>query len=281
MSVIWPSKSLAADVGLQKAEQMSFKKASADQAAQDGTRVSVDLEMSDAKLGATLRGLLGKLEGNTVVAVVPERGRGKGKRKRGVAYKGIKAGHGPVTMAVVEASASDSRNLKLDDLVVSIDTPVKSRSKHQKRFTEAYSVSPSQKGDDLDHAILAAEKRGQVAAASIVDSDDMLSTAEVAERIGISRQAVTKRRNNGQILSLKAGPKALKYPDWQILPTGEVVSGIEDVLARFDGDTWTAFRTLKEIAPDGSGRPLHALLRDGDVAFVLAYIDGILGGAVT
>ena len=135
--------------------------------------------------------------------------------------------------------------------------------------------------DDLDRAILAAEERGKAVVSTLAASEEMLSTAEVAERIEISRQAVGKRRNNGQILALKAGPNALRYPHWQILSTGEVVAGIEDVLRRFDGDAWAAYRLLKEMVPDGSDRHFYELLRDGDTATVLAHIDGNLEGAVT
>ena len=81
--------------------------------------------------------------------------------------------------------------------------------------------------------------------------------------------------------ALKAGPNALRYPHWQILSTGEVVAGIEDVLRRFDGDAWAAYRLLKEMVPDGSDRHFYELLRDGDTATVLAHIDGNLEGAVT
>ena len=242
---------------------MSSKKLAAELAAPGAHAISVDLDMSNAKLGATLRRLLGKLKPTEVITVVPERSDQSGKRWQGVMYR-----HKNIPMTEIYAYPPDLKNLSIRNMVdVVID------SDGQKEDTSGR--------DDLDRAILAAEERGKAVVSTLAASEEMLSTAEVAERIEISRQAVGKRRNNGQILALKAGPNALRYPHWQILSTGEVVAGIEDVLRRFDGDAWAAYRLLKEMVPDGSDRHFYELLRDGDTATVLAHIDGNLEGAVT
>ena len=242
---------------------MSSKKLATEQTTSDVYCISVDLDMSNAKLGATLRGLLDKLKPTEVVTVVPEPGTQSGKHRHGVMYR-----HQNISMTDIYDFPLDLKNLSSRnkvDAVIELDGQKEDMSD----------------GNELDRAILAAEERGKAAVSTLVDSEEMLSTAEVAKRIEISRQAVGKRRNNGQILALKAGPKSLKYPHWQILPTGELVAGIEDVLRRFDGDAWAAYRLLKEMVPDGSARPFYELLRDGDTATVLAHIDGNLGGAVT
>lgn len=287
---------------------MAPKKDSSNPTPQSAAGVSVDLGMTDAALGATIRGILGKLAATEVVTVVPERGHKSGKHRRGVKTFGAKGQMLDVTKADVQG-APHPRNLQLGDLVVhgpkmakkqgkprgvkgpthstdgvKITEPVSHFRVAVKQMQQAGEVlsalQPADSGNDvLDRAILAAEKRGSTAAAALLASDEMLSTTEVAKRVGISRQAVAKRRDSGTILALKAGPKSLKYPDWQILPTGEVVPGIEEVLRRLDGDTWTAYRFLKEIAPDGTDRPLYGLLREGDVDTVLAHIEGVLGGA--
>lgn len=270
---------------------MAPKKDSSSSAAQSAASVSVDLGMTDAALGATIRGILGKLAATEVVTVVPERGRNSGVHRRGVKTFDPKGKMQGVTMADIQA-ASDPQNLELAEHVLHAPKLVK-RHRTKGHFTVSVRDSvevnidldtPKEAigaGDELDRAILAADKRGQAIAKAHVDSDEFFTTAEVATRIGISRQAVAKRRDSGTILALKAGPKALKYPEWQILPTGQVAPGIEDVLARVDGDAWTAYRFLTEVAPDGTDRPLYQLLREGDIDTVLAHIDGVLGGAST
>jgi transcriptional regulator with XRE-family HTH domain len=240
--------------------------------------VPLDLGMSDATLGAIFRDLLGKLAKSQTVTVVP------------------KDGHQPVSDALEEAARSGTISRSMASHIKNGRRPLgpsvsmrlriggfeaRITSQHEPDHTTENDAPNAPFGDELEQAIRAAEARGTEVAKSIFDDAEMLSTAEIAEHIGISRQAVAKRRDAGTILALKAGPKALKYPAWQILPTGEVAPRIEDVLRRLEGDVWTAYRLLKEIAPDGTGRPLFELLRAGDVETVLAHIDGVLEGAST
>ena len=257
---------------------MPDKELMPNRAAASAASVPVNLGMSDATLGAIFRDLLGKLAKSQTVTVVPQEG------------------HQPVSDALEAAARSGqiSRNTAahIRNGHSSIGPSISTRLRlggFEARITSQLdpgdltdsTAADALIGDELDQAIRAAEARGTAAAKSILDYAEMLSTAEIAERVGISRQAVAKRRDAGTVLALKAGPKALKYPDWQILPTGEVAPGIEDVLLRLEGDVWTAYRLLKETAPDVTDRPLYELLRAGDVETVLAYIDGVLGGAGT
>lgn len=251
---------------------MAFKKLTNDHSTAEAASVAVDLGMSDAKLGSILRALLGKLAGTQVVTVVPE-------KDSQPAVEAVKA-------AVRAGEISQQRAQRFINGLSPLGADVSSQlqiGNFEAKIRPLAEIDSSEALplDDLDRAIAAAEERGKVAVAAMADTEEMLSTAEIAERIEISRQAVAKRRDYGQILALKAGPKSLRYPDWQILPTGQVVEGIQEILQRLDGDGWAAYRMLKEIAPDGSDRPLYELLRDGDTETVLAHIDGILGGAGT
>lgn len=267
-----------ADDVIRSAKHVSDKEMMSNRSAANAAGIPVDLGMSDAKLGSIFRGLLGKLAKSQAVTVVPQDGSHpvsdavqaaarSGKISRQTAAH-IKSGRASLGQSV-------SMRLRLGGFEARITSNPEPSDLTDTRAADDHI------GDALDQAILAAETRGLVAAKSLLDSEEMLSTVEVAERVGISRQAVAKRRDSGTILALKAGPKSLKYPDWQILPTGEVVPGIEEILRRLDGDTWTAYRFLKETAPDGTDRPLYDLLREGDVGTVLAHIEGALGGAGT
>ncbi|MEO1140145.1 MAG: hypothetical protein AAFW87_11885 [Pseudomonadota bacterium] len=269
---------LRVDDGMRSTKHVSDKEMMSDRLAVNAASVPVDLGMSDAKLGSIFRGLLAKLAKSQAVTVVPQEGSlpvsddvqaaahaGKISRQMAAHIKSGRRSPGQSVSVRLRMAGFEAR-------ITSQPEP--------SDLTDA-SIADDFTGDALDQAVLAAEARGQVAAKLHLDSEEMLVTADVAARVGISRQAVAKRRDSGTILALKAGPKALKYPDWQILPTGEVVPGIEDVLRRLEGDAWTAYRLLKETAPDGSDRPLYELLRDGDTETVLAHIDGILGGAGT
>ncbi|WP_282053266.1 hypothetical protein [Phaeobacter inhibens] len=264
---------------------MSDKKASNSHSSPDGAHISVDLDMSDAALGATLRGVLGNLSATEFVTLSPDAGRETVKRMRQMEavrrHRRKKATNKTVaapTEGVVASAIAKQREKafeKLRHYTVSVMDFIEAGAE------TLASTADVPSGDPLDQAIQAADARGRISAMSLLENDEMLTTADIVERVGISRQAVAKRRDNGTILALKAGPKALKYPDWQILPTGQVAPGIEDVLALVDGDAWTAYRFLIEAAPDGTDRPLYQLLREGDIDTVLAHIDGVLGGAGT
>lgn len=63
-----------------------------------------------------------------------------------------------------------------------------------------------------------------------------LTTADVRERLGISRQAVAERVRTGSLAAVKIASR-LAYPDWQFAPTG-LAARLGEVL-----------RALRAIAP--------------------------------
>ncbi len=92
------------------------------------------------------------------------------------------------------------------------------------------------------------------------------SAQALADALGMTRQAVDKRRKRGTLIGLNLGRRGYAYPVWQI-----GLAGLEDVLAELKGlDPWTQAAYL--LAPnrwlDGES-PLNAL-RAGRLAAVLA-----------
>jgi hypothetical protein len=90
----------------------------------------------------------------------------------------------------------------------------------------------------------------------------VLSVEEVARLLGISRQAVDKRRQKGRILALPVGDHRYVYPAWQFSQTG-MLDGFEQVLAELSlPDPWTqaAFFLGENALLDGQ-RPLDELRR--------------------
>ena len=62
----------------------------------------------------------------------------------------------------------------------------------------------------------------------LVAEGGCMSSTEVAEILGISRQGVDKRRNNSKLIGLPKG-RTYVYPAWQF-GEGETLSGLEEVL---------------------------------------------------
>lgn len=69
-------------------------------------------------------------------------------------------------------------------------------------------------------------------------SGGALSSEQVAEVLGISRQAVDKRRSSNQLLALTQGRRGYSYPSFQF-EDGKTIRGLEEVLAQLKSlDPW-------------------------------------------
>ncbi len=125
--------------------------------------------------------------------------------------------------------------------------------------------------DRGDNPLALARLRGQQARSSLLSSEGgTLSAVQVAEQLQITRQAVNKRRQAGQLLALPAGRRGFAYPAWQ-LAGGEVLSGLAAILEHLaDHDPWMQARFfLMANKRLGDVRPLDEL-RKGNVEAVIA-----------
>lgn len=112
-----------------------------------------------------------------------------------------------------------------------------------------------------------ARLRGIVAQEAL--AADSYSAAEVAELLGISRQAVDKRRVEGKLLALDPPKRGNRYPSWQFGDRG-VVEGLEQVLTALEGhDAWARARFMTSSNARLGGKTPIARLRSGDVAAVV------------
>jgi hypothetical protein len=120
-----------------------------------------------------------------------------------------------------------------------------------------------------DDPLAAARLRGLEVRLQILEQEGgTLSAAEVARELGLSRQAVDKRRRVRRLLALPAG-RRYAYPAWQ-LTDGGVLDGFEPALRALNiDDPWSqaAFFLGPNIYLDGA-TPL-AQLRRGRLASVL------------
>lgn len=125
--------------------------------------------------------------------------------------------------------------------------------------------------DREEDPLVVARLRGRQASLALVSSEGgTLSTAQVAELLDISRQAVNKRRQAGRLLALPLGSRGFAYPAWQFAG-GDVLPGFVAVLEKLaDHDPWMQARFfLMANKRLGDARPLEAL-RKGNVEAVTA-----------
>src|ERR1019366_10197795 len=126
--------------------------------------------------------------------------------------------------------------------------------------------------DDLQLAepLAPAFLRGIEARQRLIEEHGGTLTAEqVAQTIGISRQAVEKRRHAGKLVALATGRHGYRYPVWQFSDSG-TLPGLEEVLGVLAShDEWmqTVFFVSKN--PRLGDRAPTELLRAGELTPVL------------
>jgi hypothetical protein len=101
-------------------------------------------------------------------------------------------------------------------------------------------------------------------------SGGVLSVEETAQLLGISRQAVDKRRRQGQLLGLTQGRRGYAYPAWQF-DKGRTIANLEKVLkALRSHDPWMQLAFFLNPNDRLGGDSPADLLRAGDVARVIS-----------
>lgn len=109
--------------------------------------------------------------------------------------------------------------------------------------------------------LLAARLRGIQVKHDLLNADEpALTTEQVATCLGISRQAVDKRRRSGKLLAVSLGKRGYHYPALQFV-NGTVLEGLDRVLAALAGfDPWTQLMFLRTGDPRLDDRtPLECL----------------------
>ena len=104
---------------------------------------------------------------------------------------------------------------------------------------EALSSAPGTSQLIADDPLLAAKIRGLKRKKQMLEaSGGALSSEQVAKVLGISRQAVDKRRSSNQLLALTQGRRGYSYPSFQF-EDGRTIRGLEEVLAHLKSlDPW-------------------------------------------
>jgi hypothetical protein len=98
------------------------------------------------------------------------------------------------------------------------------------------------------------------------------STSEVAEFLGISRQAVAKRVQRGTLLALPNASGDFRFPAVQFTDTG-TVKGLEEVLAAFVVESpWTRLAVLLDTDKSLGGKRVIDALRAGQLDEVLNVV---------
>jgi hypothetical protein len=107
----------------------------------------------------------------------------------------------------------------------------------------------------------AARQRGAEVKQRLLEAEGGVEpVAAVAERLGITRQAVEKRLRHGQLLAFEL-PHGRLYPRWQFV-NELVLDTLPSILAALEGTAWEKASWLLSPNPRlGDARPLDVLRR--------------------
>jgi len=99
-----------------------------------------------------------------------------------------------------------------------------------------------------------------------------LTSSQVAGALGITRQAVDKRRTRHALLAVPNGSGEYVYPACQFTADG-VTPGLEDVLRAFQiKNPWTQLSVLLASAPSLGGKTVLEVLKAGDIDRVVDIV---------
>lgn len=159
-----------------------------------------------------------------------------------------------VTHDVDEQSVADALSASSDSLAVL-------------RVLEQPAVVESLKASD---PLGPARLRGVAARHQLIEAaGGALSSAQLADALGLTRQAVDKRRRAGKLLALSVGRRGYRYPAFQVV-NGELLKDLEQVLEGLSGhDAWAQLAFLVTAQSDLEGRTPVDCLKDGHREAVL------------
>jgi len=97
-----------------------------------------------------------------------------------------------------------------------------------------------------------------------------LTEEQVAEVLGISRQAVEKRRRAHTLIALTTGRHGYRYPVWQFTKSGKALPGLDDVLrALGPHDEWMQAAFFVGKNPRLGDRTPIEILKAGEISRVV------------
>ena len=118
---------------------------------------------------------------------------------------------------------------------------------------------------NIDTALEAAFQRGDERRAAVLRDASMLTGEEAAARLGVSRETINKRAQQGKLLALEFGKRGKRSPDWQF---EDRVARVPDwsrvLLALGSLGAWRRYRFFAQTQPAPFRRFSVDALRDGD-----------------
>lgn len=149
---------------------------------------------------------------------------------------------------------------------------------------EALSVpppSPAAQAVQAANAMAQARARGALRVAEILAGPDMLTGADFARLIGVSREAVRQMRLRHAVLGLEGARRGVRYPAWQVGADGALLPGLARLYDTLQCSDWGIYQFLIREHPVLDGAPPRDILARGEVDAVIEAAESDMDGNFT
>ncbi|HLN25471.1 MAG TPA: hypothetical protein VK558_15975 [Patescibacteria group bacterium] len=131
----------------------------------------------------------------------------------------------------------------------------------------------------LERALHDAKARGDAVKQELLADPEMLSTAGIAERLGMSGEGVRLKHKRHEVLGVNFAKRGIRYPGWQVLENRQLLPALPQIFSILGDNPWGVYRFLLQSHPElGGSRALDALKR-GRIDEVLAAATTVATGA--
>ncbi len=131
----------------------------------------------------------------------------------------------------------------------------------------------------LERSLKAARVRGEAVKDQLLADPEMLSTTQMAERLGMSEEGIRLKRKRHEVLGLEIARRGIRYPSWQLLENRQLLRDLPRLFSILGDSPWALYRFLLQRHPElGGARAVDALKR-GRLNGVLAAAENTASGA--
>jgi hypothetical protein len=141
------------------------------------------------------------------------------------------------------------------------------------------SLAASDSDVALTEALADARSRGAAVKEGLLSAPDLLNTAAIADRLGMSEEGVRLKRKRHEILGLEFAKRGIRYPAWQVLEGRQLLPALPRLFALLGDAPWRLLRFLQQHRSELGGARAVDALREGRIDQVLAAVENMATGA--
>jgi hypothetical protein len=131
----------------------------------------------------------------------------------------------------------------------------------------------------LELSLRDARARGEAVKNQLLGDPEMLSTAEMAQRLSMSEEGIRLKRKRHEVLGLEFARRGIRYPGWQVSENQQLLPGLPRLFSILGDSPWMVYRFLLQHHSEIDGARAVDALKRGRIDGVLAAVENSASGA--